>query len=185
LELLDHPQDVDGVWVDRRKLEEKLGWLRDFRGELGTWQDLEGVISTTLEYIRYEGYHRQAACELARRLKPFLSETLTRRIAAKILAFVKEQSVSAVPGERLIGSSEVLESLIGTGTRMERQQSKSELLLAMAAVIAKPTAEYIKQAMADIKTEEVYEGAHGLLGRSVQSQRRLAFAQADSGTETR
>jgi hypothetical protein len=60
LELLDHPQDVDGVWVDRRKLEEKLGWLRDFRGELGTRQDLEGVISTTLEYIRYAGYHRQA-----------------------------------------------------------------------------------------------------------------------------
>jgi hypothetical protein len=188
LEFVDHPQDVDGVPVDRQKLEEKLGWLRDFRRELGTWQNLQGVISTTLEYIRYEGYHRQAACELARRLKPFLSETLTRRIAAKILAFVKEQSVSAVPGERLIGSSEVLESLIGTGKRMERQQSKSgftKLLLAMAAAIAKPTAEYLKQAMADIKTEDVYEWANGLLGRSVQSQRRLAFAQVDSGTETR
>jgi hypothetical protein len=179
---------VDGVAVDRQKLHEKLGWLREFRGELAMWQRLQGVISTTLEYIRYEGYHRYAARELRKRLKPFLTEPLNRRIASKILAFIKVQSASAAPGERLIGSSEVLESLIGTGKRMERQQSKSgftKLLLAMAAAIAKPTAEYIKQAMNDIKTEDVYEWANGLLGRSVQSQRRLAFAQADSGTETR
>jgi hypothetical protein len=187
LSFVDHPPAVDGVAVDRQKLQDKLGWIQDFREDLTRWLGLLKVISITLEYVRYGGYHRHAARELKKRLQPFLTHTYHRSITAQILAFVKQQSASAAPGERIIGSSECLESLIGTGKRIERQQSKSgftKLVLAMAAAVAKPTAEYLKEALAAVSTKDLYEWGRDILGRSVQSQRRIAFAQVDSGTKS-
>lgn len=186
LDFVDDPRDVDGVVVDRQKLQDKLGWIQDFRDDLTQWQGLLGMISTTLEYVRYEGYHRRAARELKKRLQPFLEHKYNRPVAVAILAFVKQQSQSAAPGERFIGSSECIESLIGTGKRIEGQQSKSgftKLVLAMAAAVAKPTAEYLQEAFATVTTEDLYEFGRDILGRSVQSQRRLAFAYTTTGTK--
>jgi hypothetical protein len=107
-------------------------------------------------------------------------------VAKHIIEFVEEQSASARPGEHLLGSSECLESLIGKGKRMERQQSKSgftKMVLAMAAAVVEPTKEYLQAALAYVSTETVYEWGHDLLGRSVQSQRRLAFARTNDGTK--
>ena len=99
---------------------------------------------------------------------------------------MKQQAALARPGERLIGSSECLESLIGKGKRLERQQSKSgftKMVLAMAAAVVKPTTAYLQDALAAVTTSDVYEWGRVLLGASVQSQRRLAFAQAPDGTK--
>ena len=128
----------------------------------------------------------RAGKELRQRLKPLLRGAISRRLAGDILRFVKQQSISAKPGERLIGSSECLESLIGKGKRLERQQSKSgftRMVLAMAAAVAEPTTEYLQEALAAVTTSDVYEWARDLLGPSVQSQRRLAFAEAPGGTK--
>ena len=186
LGFLDHPRPIDGVVIDRRKLQEKLGWLRNYRTDLGTWDALLQLISTTLSYVRQEGYHQGAAVALKRRFQGSLRQTPCRRLAKQILEFVDEQSASAHPGEHLLGSSECLESLIGTGKRMERQQSKSgftKMVLAMAAAVAEPTKEYLQAALGHVSTEAVYEWGRDLLGRSVQSQRRLAFAGTNDGTK--
>lgn len=187
LDFLDHPRPVEGTVVDEEKLEEKLGWLREFRGALSEWEGILQVVSTTLEYVRHEGYHERAGKELRKRLKPLVREASSRRLARDILRFVEQQSTSAKPGERLIGSSECLESLIGKGKRLERQQSKSgftRMVLAMAAAVAEPTTEYLKEALAAVTTSDVYEWARDLLGPSVQSQRRRAFAATAGGTKT-
>lgn len=187
LDFLDHPRPVTGPVVEAQKLEEKFGWLREFRGALTDWAGILRVVSTTLEYVRYEGYHARAGQELRKRLTPLMTEASTRRLAGDILRFVEEQSSLAKPDERLLGSSECLESLIGKGKRLERQQSKSgftRMVLAMAAAVAKPTTEYLQEALAAVTTSDVYEWGRDLLGPSVQSQRRLAFAAAPGGTKT-
>lgn len=186
LDFLDHPRPVEGTVVEVPKLVEKLGWLDEFRSPLSEWEGLMSVVSTTLEYVRHEGYHKHAARELGQRLRPFLTQASSRRLAADLLRFVKQQAALARPGERLIGSSECLESLIGKGKRLERQQSKSgftKMVLAMAAAVVKPTTAYLQDALAAVTTSDVYEWGRVLLGASVQSQRRLAFAQAPDGTK--
>lgn len=161
LDFLDHPRPVEGTVVEAQKLEEKFGWLREFRGALTDRAGILRVVSTTLEYVPYEGDHARAGKE--------------------------EQSSLAKPAERLLGSSECLESLIGKGKRLERQQSKSgftRMMLAMAAAVAKPTTKYLQEALAAVTTSDVYEWGRDLLGPSVQSQRRLAFAAVPGGTKT-
>jgi hypothetical protein len=80
--------------------------------------------------------------------------------------------------ERLIGSSECLESLIGKGKRLEGQQSRSgftAMVLAMAAAVVRPTRTVIEEALAAVKVKDVANWARNKLSLSVQARRRLAF----------
>lgn len=186
LAYLDDPQPVDDQPLDKKMLREKLGWLRRYRKELVQWDAVMRVVSISLHYVRHEGYHRRAAQELRQQLKSKTPDPLSRRLAAKILAFIKEQSAQAKKGERLIGSSEVIESLIGRGKRMECQQSKSgftRMILGMAAAVVTPTKEFLEKALATVKTRDMLQWCRDQLGISVQAQKRRAFATASSETK--
>ena len=92
---------------------------------------------------------------------------MSRRIAARLIHFVRQQSAAACQAEQLIGSSECIESLIGKGKRLEGQQSKSgftKMVLAMAAAVAKPTKDYIPRALAAVTTADVLAWCRAPLG---------------------
>jgi hypothetical protein len=186
LRYLDDPHPVDDQPMDKQKLEEKLGWLRQHRQALAEWDAMQQVISTTLHYVRHQGYHRQATEELQQQLKSQTSDSLSRRFADQVLAFIQEQSAAAKEGERLIGSSEVIESLIGRGKRMEAQQSKSgftRMILGMAAAVVAPTQNYVAQALATVKTRDLLKWCREHLSVSVQAQRQRAYTIATDGTK--
>lgn len=176
---LDEPHPLAGLPVDSAALQSKLGWLADYRAALEEWRQTMATISATLSYIRHEGYHRGAARALRPLLVTCARSAMSRRIAARLIHFVRQQSAAACQAEQLIGSSECLESLIGKGKRLEGQQSKSgftKMVLAMAAAVAKPTKDYIPRALAAVTTADVLAWCRARLGVSVQSQRRQAFA---------
>ena len=55
LKFLEHPRDLPGKLVDRKALEEKLGWLRDCRDALYHWSVLLAIAETAEHYVRHEG----------------------------------------------------------------------------------------------------------------------------------
>ena len=112
---------------------------------------------------------------------------MAERVAENLFAFVKDQSGQARVGEHLMGTSEVLESLIGRGKRLQQQQSKSgftKMLLGMAAAVVTPTEAFLREALESVPTKRVIAWSEQYLGRSVQSLRRLAFQPAPSGTNS-
>lgn len=176
---LDRCRAKNSPSADFDSLQVKLGWLADLRQALLEWGELMAAIDATLHYVRHEGYHRRAVRALRPQLAPLTTTRRTRRFAMRLLWFVRSQSARAQPGERLIGSSEVLESLLGKGKRLEGQQSKSgftKMLLGVAAAVVQPTREYLTRALAHVKTEDVANWCREHLGISLQSQRRQAFA---------
>jgi hypothetical protein len=178
LRYLDNPYPIVGQPVDRAALEAKLGWLADYREALSEWSELSAVVGTTLRYVRREGYHQGAAEALAPQLAGCGQSAMCSRLAAALVEFVKSQSASARAGERLYGSSECIESLIGKGKQLERQQSKSgftKMILAMAAAVIRPAGEYVTEALARVKTTDVIAWCREQLGDSLQSKRRLAL----------
>ncbi len=186
LAYLENPPPVEGVQADIDTLNEKLGWLRNYGKSLAEWADMMHVVGTTLEYVRHHGYHRRARDELREELELVCGDGLGRRMSEQVLWFVAEQSSAAKGDERLIGSSECLESLIGKGKRLEGQQSKSgftKMILGMAASVVEPTKQYVSGALSAVKTRDVLQWCHENLGVSVQSQRRLAFAAPSKGTK--
>lgn len=184
LRYLDEPRPLAGQSPDRAALTAKLGWLNDYRDALVEWKAAMRVVSAACDYVRCRGYHAEAGMELNQRLREHRTTPLSDRLATRLIASVTEQSTAALPGERLVGSSECLESLIGKGKRLEGQQSQSgftKMILGLAAAVVQPTQEYVQRALTEVKTIDVLAWCREHLGISVQAQRRQALGV--SGTK--
>lgn len=180
LNFLDRPHDPPGKPVDRKALEEKLGWLRECREALYHWSVLLAIADTAEYYVRHEGYHAAAAEQLQQRLDGLAINATTAAMEKATLQFVAEQSAHARPEERLIGSSEVLESLIGKYKHLQgthRQGGMTPQVLAFGAVVMTKTANSIGKAMAAIRTLDVLQWCREHLGITLQSQRRHAYQE--------
>jgi hypothetical protein len=156
----------------------KVGWLQEFHFQLKEWGDLLKIVETTAHFVRTEGLYRGAYRELANRLAGTGNTARTRNVRSILLSFVAEESFKARADERLVGSSEVLESVFGKLKYLEGDQVKSGfsgLLLSIPAMLSKTTGEVIQRAMEMVSTKKVLDWCHKHIGRSLQAKRREAF----------
>ena len=83
--------------------------------------------------------------------------------------------MKAQPGERLLGSTEVLESIFGKFKEFEGDQRSNGLtgsLLAIAAMTGPLDANMLFHALSTISTADVKDWSRHTLGPTVQSKRR-------------
>ena len=95
--------------------------------------------------------------------------------------------MKARPGERLPGTTEVLESCFGKLKALEDGQSKSGftgLVLSLGAMVSEWTAESVQEALERCRVRDVLEWCRQHLGRSVQSQRRQAYGPLSGATDS-
>jgi hypothetical protein len=186
LRFLDDPDVAAAHDLDPAALEEKLGWLRMFREPLSNWQEMMNVIGVAENYVRHEGLHRGAAAELAERLEVVVGAPLSRQFRDRLVAFVDEQSAVVRDGERLLGSSEVLESIIGKYKRLQGNQTQhglTPMVLSLGAFIGNKTISFVKQSLETISVRTLYAWSKDHLGTTVQSHRQQAFSRLRNGTE--
>jgi hypothetical protein len=171
--LLEAPEHVHACGVDDDLMQAKFGWVVDYQDALQDWDEMTRVVSHALEFIRVEGYHRAAAAELAARVGQPQS-ACAARIAVDLTAFVAEQSKFAHDDERLLGSTEVLESLFGKLKHLEGQQNRggfTKLVLGLAASVAPTTEDFLSEAFSAVKNKDVWQWCDQHLGTSLQAQR--------------
>lgn len=182
------PRPVPGVSLPADELEKQMGWIRRYQESLEAWSEMLEVTASSLKYIREHGYHADAKQELRAELARFSNgqQTPASRVASSLLTFVGEQSSDLAAGQRLLGSSEVLESLFGKAKQLEGQQSKSgftKMILGVAASVVEITDQTVQAALAAVKVRDVRQWIQQHLGISVQGQRRHAFAAGPPGTK--
>ena len=154
--------------------------MRDYREALYHWSVLLAIAETAESHVRHEGYHTAAADQLRERLDGLGINAAARSMETATLEFVAEQSAQARPGERLIGSSEVLESLIGKYKDLQGKNSRGGMtpqILAFGAIVMQKTTETIRQGLAAIRTCDVLQWCQEHLGLSVQGQRSYAYQE--------
>jgi hypothetical protein len=181
LGLLDGPAELTPSWASRERLEEKLAWLREFRADLAEWRQWQAIVDQTVGFVGSEGLHARTALLLSRELSPPSRFTEGRRLAAELIQFVREQARRTRPGERLPGSTEVLESCFGRFKTLEKDQAKggfTSLLLGFGSLFAEATVENILAALRAVPTHKVAEWCANHLGQTLFSQRIEAFAKA-------
>jgi hypothetical protein len=173
-------------WATPERLEEKLGWLREFRADLAEWRHWQAIIDATVGLVGSEGLHEETAILLSRKLRPPREAIEQRRLAAELIKFVREQASKARPGERLPGSTEVLESCFGRFKTLERDQAKggfTSLLLGFGMSFATATIESVMEAMRRVPTARVWEWCAENLGQTLFSKRKEAFARAQGAQQ--
>ena len=95
-----------------------------------------------------------------------------------------QMTQDALAGDRLIGSTEVLESIIGKYKRVQSCHSKggmTSMLLSIGAMVGKQTRFRIKQALELVRSAKLDSWCKDHLGMTIQSQRRLTLSATKLG----
>jgi hypothetical protein len=168
------------VEIDLETLERKMGWLRQHTASIARWSEMLEAGATILNYTRNHGYHAQA-CEELRPLLSSFTQGPAQAVSGECLEFIQRQSQQAAQ-QRFLGTSEVLESLIGKGKQLQGRHKSgyTKSVLAMAAAVLPRTTQIIQEALATVKVRDLTDWIQSHLGLSLQSQRQRALS---NGTE--
>jgi hypothetical protein len=184
LALVDAPERLEPLGITAARVGEKLGWLRGYREALEEWSGYQAVIDGALDFVRRRGLYVGAGFDLAAALPAASGGAAELR--EELIHFVRRESLKARLGERLPGTTEVLESCFGKLKGLEDGQSKSGftgLILSLGAMVSQWTAASIGEALERCRVRDVVEWCRKMLGPSVQSQRRQAYSCPEGATE--
>jgi hypothetical protein len=163
---------------EARLVRKRLAWLRRFRGPIQRWSTLLAIAQTAEHYVRHHGWHATAAEELSKQLQGLATSASSRRMKNQLLKFAAEQAAAAAPGECLVASTEVLESLIGKYKRLQALHSAhgiTRTILALGAIVGSRCGPTLRQALAHVTTQHVAAWCQKYLGTTLQSRRHHAF----------
>jgi hypothetical protein len=164
---------------DQQRVEQTVGWVREYRQEVEQWRQWVEVGTITEQFVKAHGVSAGGAQQLQHRLAAAGSLPRTQQLCAEFVQCVAAEGANANVGERLVGSSEVIESSFGKWKRLEGEQARSGLtglVLALGALVAPTTAQVIKQALTTVPTKTVLTWCREKLGKTVQATRRALFA---------
>jgi hypothetical protein len=187
LRVVDDPSRLERAQVPAERLEAKLGWLTEFREALAEWAGFHTVIKLTLNFVRCHGLYVGMEPDLAAAVPA--PGGRADELREELIRFVTVESSKARIGERLPGTTEVLESCFGKLKVLEDNQSKSGftgLVLSLGAIVSDWDVPTIREALERVGVRDVLDWCRRKLGISVQSQRMKALGkpQLAGATET-
>ncbi len=158
----------------------RYGWVADFANELAVWQEQQTLVQVFLHQVRVEGLFARAVAEWDDAWGPLADEApaTTRALRQRLRSYLVMASRDLRPQERLLGSTEVLESAFGVQKRLGRDQAESGLTglsLALGALLGERTAATVRADLEAAPEKKATGWARRLLGRTVQWLRRLFF----------
>lgn len=155
-------------------------WLQNFREDIEEWTRQIEILETTTDHCRRHGYYRGVAPALRPRLQAIAEGERSSKVANAMLDFLEEQCSHLEDGERLLATSEPIESLFSMLKHLEKQQALSgftSMILGLAASVVPPTQKVISLAFSAVKTRDVLQWAQKKLGMSVQAKRQRTLGK--------
>jgi hypothetical protein len=184
--LLAHPEAKSRGGLTNERLEQKLGWLRDFGDDWAVWQECQHIISSSVTFINEQGLYRGASAALRTEIATALVHETSKQLAERLIQFVDEAEQQLKEGERLPLSTEILESSFSLYKQLERQHSKGGFtgLLTTFAALLKPTSpEAVRKALAEVSTKDVKAWVAKHLGTTLTSRRRAVETEYAKATK--
>jgi hypothetical protein len=174
----EHPEPLAEYGLDPEQMRARLWGLHTWKTHLDEWETLWQLAQTTVYVVRHQGYYRGVEQVLEPQLVLPYSTERTQRMRQQLLLGVAREGQKAHPDERLIGSSEIIESIFGKLKELEGPYAGrgfTGLLLSAAAMVSTTTEEVIRKALETVPTKEVRQWLTEKLGISFQAQRQALF----------
>ena len=175
LVFMDQQSESPSSQYDKQSLKTKLGWINDYRIQIAQWRELIQIVESAVGFIRWHGFYRNCQADLIQDPAFDAHFPPAKSAREELLRFIKTESKKAKPRERLLGSSEVIESVFGKLKYIENDQSKSGftvLLLSLAAAVSETTMGVVQKALESVPTKKVSQWFKDNVGQSVQSKRK-------------
>lgn len=142
------------------KMKEKLKWLKGYEAELKYWQQLVKIGRLGRDFVRTEGLWFNCYESLEDRLLTIQMNAQAEEFACDLIDVFKEVGNRIPSGNKVIGSTESIESLFGKykGIIARGPQPMGRLILSMASRVGEPPTELLVQcAFERIKERDVSE----------------------------
>jgi len=145
------------------KLESIIEDIAKFKESIESWVEMVMVFELIEKFMNihnlqsnsYEKFHELHGDKLLK-----IKTAKARGFATQILSFIKEQQSVCNENERLLHSSQLIESLFGKFKSLEKEQSKSSftsLILSIGAVVSKTTSDVLKRALETVNVNMINE----------------------------
>jgi hypothetical protein len=181
--ILDHPEAKGRQSIADERLEEKLGWLREYAQDVANWGACQRVVSAGVTFINEQGLFRGAAKKFRHAIKAELTPGKSREVAIRLFKFLRESEAKLKDGERLPLSTEILESSFGLYKQLEGQHSKggfTSLLAAFGSLLRPTTPETIRRDFAQISVKHVRQWVAKHVGQTLAAKRRMTYHEYSS-----
>ncbi len=183
-----HSKSRQGITAER--MNDKLGWVRGFREDLGVWNRCQEVLQASLRFVNRHGVYRGAAAKLKKELNELPATDLpgcelSTTMATKLVTFVEESELKLPEGDRAWLSTENLESLFGQYKRLEGQHSKggfTSLIAAMPMLLTHWTPEKVRQSLSAVPVKAMKKWVNENLGTTLTSKRVTAYKEFDKNS---
>ena len=166
-----------GAATPDAEVEKHYGGVRQYEGSLRAWSEQHALVEATLSHVRVEGLFERGLGLLEEewaKLAPS-DNAVTVALQNRLRAYVGRWGRAAAPGERLVGSTEILESAFGVQKRLSRDQSKGGMTsssVALGAVLGMVSANQMQADLERVPEKAVSRWAKRWFGETVQWLRR-------------
>ena len=165
---------------DREAIFKEFSWVFGLADDVKHFHQLWQVTSISRDLIRNYGIQTDTAIILSRKLQVLTLDFRAQIFSEKIIQFVSEQSVKAKPYERLLGSSEIIESLIGLTKHHSNTQSRSGFtssILIAAALTGEMDEQTVFNSMTNIGIADLKEWEKTYFDSTIQKKQAKFYQQ--------
>jgi hypothetical protein len=162
---------------DEIKLEIVLGDIAKFGEDIINWGEMVKVISLVLKFMNIHNLQTDSYEKFNElhgdRIKKLKTEK-AKKLANELLSFIQEQQKVCRVGERLLHSSDILESLFGKLKFLEKEQSNSSftsLILSVGAMVSKTTESIVTTALQTVSIPMIDKWCKEKIGLTIQAQK--------------
>ena len=187
LKIVESPSEDVLKWCTHERLEEKFGWLREYREPLARWTEWLEIVTAAEQHVRRDGLTHKTAQRIRQSLTLLATRGSGVRLAGELIAFVNDQCQPLREDELLPGTTEPLECAFGKQKSIERSPTKTgftSLLLTLGAVVGQTTATVVDRAMQACGIKHVKAWCNEHLGTTLQSKRQIAYTRDKMSDET-
>lgn len=182
IDIIDWGQNIiryleSGKATDFEK--ENLSWVASYKNTLNQFQEMANIFDFTIKEIRENGYSSQTCEKLENLCSKEISKE-SQNFFLKVISSVEQETKKIPQNMRLLGSSEIIESVFGKFKQLGKNHSSeglSSLVLSLPALVGKITKELVRDAMETISIGEITTWAKMNLGITFCSKRREDFGK--------
>jgi hypothetical protein len=168
------------------EVQKHYGWVQEYEKSLRVWSEQHALVEATLKHVRVEGLFGQGLGLLEEewaKLAPS-DDAATVALENRLRAYVGRWGRATDPGERLVGSTEILESAFGVQKRLSRDQSKGGMTsssVGLGAVLGAVSADQMQANLERVPEKAVSNWAKRWFGETVQWLRRKFASDPPAG----
>ncbi|MDZ8106339.1 MAG: hypothetical protein RM338_12060 [Nostoc sp. DedQUE12a] len=169
----------------QNKLKEKFTWLASYQDSLKNWNQMVQITRFVETLIKLDGLNQDTFIIIQQHLT--MEVSYPEGFAQKILGYLTQELSPIQPGQTLLATTDVLESLFGKYKQFSSRsplKQISQLFLSICLSTMSLTTTVVKEALETVRFLDVEDWAAQVFGQSMLSKRKILFSAATDDTET-